>query len=190
MNPLSLLGFWLRDGALPLGLASDLCRVIDSAQGVEQINAGYQQCEKYILREDRPKDRFAETRAAIRSLWQEYLALAPHMGILSRTTNFETPFVLRYAGEDHFSMHADNWNPESSHRQVSALIYLSDADGGETLFPNQNLRIRPKENRAIFYPSFWTHPHQALPPRSGKKYVLVTWFCYPGGPTPYGSIPL
>jgi hypothetical protein len=188
VTPAPLAGFWLKENALDGALCGDLCRAIDSSDSVENIGASYQRCSKYTL----PATGFVDTLAALRSLWAEYLAVAPHMGTLSRATHIETPFVLRYESDtgDHFSMHADVWNAESALRQVSALVYLNDADGWDTIFPNQQLKFAPKTGRAIFYPSFWTHPHEALPPRSGRKYILVSWFCFAPGGAPYGTVPL
>ncbi len=187
MIPPSLAGFWIKESALPVGLCTALCRAVDGAP-VSRIDAAYQQCDKHVI----SGEPLAETTAALRSLWAEYLAVAPHMGSLARVTHIESPFVLRYESEsaDHFDVHSDVWNAESALRQVSLLIYLNDADGGETVFPNQRLRFEPKAGRAIFYPAFWPYPHQALPPRSGRKYVLVSWFCFPVGPAPYWNIPL
>ena len=42
-------------------------------------------------------------------------------------------------------------------------------------FRRQNVTIKPEAGDLLLFPSCYTHPHQALPVKSGIKYSIVTW---------------
>jgi hypothetical protein len=70
--------------------------------------------------------------------------------------------------------HFDSGNRSS--RMASLVIYLNDVEeGGETVFPRQQIVIRPKRGMGILFPPHYTHPHHAIPPLTGPRYFLVTW---------------
>lgn len=64
-------------------------------------------------------------------------------------------------------------------RVASMVTYLNDiAEGGETVFPLQDVKIRPEAGKVLLTPASYTHPHWAEPPLSEKKYVVVTWLWF------------
>jgi hypothetical protein len=85
--------------------------------------------------------------------------------------------VVKYAGEpDHIDFHCDNTSATTCSRVISAVWYLNSlSEGGEIEFPYQGLRIQPRQGTLLLFPSGWTHPHRALAPRSGPKYVIIGW---------------
>lgn len=61
-------------------------------------------------------------------------------------------------------------------RDVTVIGFLNDdIEGGEIFFDRQNVKVTPKAGGAIVFPAYYTHPHQALPVRSGQKYTWTTW---------------
>ncbi len=97
----------------------------------------------------------------------------------------ETCSVLRYLPGQQYKRHVDNILLASRFqeveqgiptRDVSLVGYLNDGfEGGETFFDRQSVKVTPKAGSVILFPAYYTHPHQALPIRSGKKYAWTTW---------------
>lgn len=102
---------------------------------------------------------------------------------------FENPQVLRYteggqygphADSDHFLEHERHWRKVID-RDVSILLYLNeDFTGGELSFRQFNYRYRPRAGDLVFFPSHGHYAHQALPVRSGVRYVIVSWAAFRG----------
>lgn len=57
-------------------------------------------------------------------------------------------------------------------RLATCMVYLNRCQGGETLFPNQEMRIKPMESKLIVFPASYTHPHYTEP--TDHKLVLVS----------------
>jgi hypothetical protein len=67
----------------------------------------------------------------------------------------------------------------TSHRVFSSLLYLNDDfDGGELLFHNHNLTIKPEPNLAVFFPSSFEYIHSVQELRSGTRYNLTMFWKY------------
>jgi hypothetical protein len=81
--------------------------------------------------------------------------------------------------EGHFKWHFDALGPGAWDRQLAMVIYLNSvADGGETCFHRQNLRVKPVAGNALFFPTFWTHMHCGEIPRSEDKYVISSFVSF------------
>lgn len=96
----------------------------------------------------------------------------------------ETCSILRYLPGQHYKRHVDNVLLTSRFqeieqgiptRDVSVVGYLNDCEGGETLFDRQNIKVKPQMGSVIVFPSYYTHPHQALPVTKGRKYAWTSW---------------
>lgn len=98
--------------------------------------------------------------------------------------------VVRYEPTQEFKQHYDWFQSEyrdkiNNQREYTFFVYLNDVEegaGGETFFPNLNLRFRPKLGDALFWENCSTlticHTnslHQGLPPTKGIKYGLNIW---------------
>ena len=97
---------------------------------------------------------------------------------------FESPEVLRYSSGGYYSPHsdADNWiSTEKTWRRVmnrdlSLLLYLnSDFEGGELVFPNFGMRLKPQRGLLAAFPSDWRYAHGAVPTKSGVRFAIVSW---------------
>jgi prolyl 4-hydroxylase len=93
--------------------------------------------------------------------------------------------VLRYRPGQYYKRHVDNVLLNSRMeemaqglitRDVSIVGYLNQAcQGGETYFDRQDLKVQPQTGSVLVFPSYYTHPHQALSVTEGVKYAFTTW---------------
>ena len=105
---------------------------------------------------------------------------------------FEPTQVLHYAPGQEFRPHFDFMDPANpAYREelrrgqqiATFLVYLNDRfAGGETDFPDANIRFRGRTGDAIFWanvgPDGRPDPltrHAGLPPTSGEKWILSQW---------------
>jgi len=90
--------------------------------------------------------------------------------------------------EGHFKWHFDALGPGAWERQLALVIFLNSvAEGGETCFHRQNLRVRPVAGDALLFPTFWTHMHCGEIPRSEDKYIVSSFVCFEIPPTDRAS---
>lgn len=83
----------------------------------------------------------------------------------------------RDSGE-RFQLHFDSVY-EVSNRYLVFLWYLNAVpQGGETVFPDQRLAIRPEAGRLLVFPPYWLFPHAGEPPVGGDKYILSTYLLF------------
>lgn len=91
-------------------------------------------------------------------------------------------FVIRYApGEqESLRLHQDV-------AQVSGTVRLNDGyEGAAVHFPRQGYdNSEQPVGSLLVWPSLVTHPHEALPLRSGVKYGLTVWCELPGDAAVY-----
>lgn len=108
--------------------------------------------------------------------------------------NSEGLQVVRYPEGGYYKAHWDFFNPDlrgnqvmlerGGQRAVTVLIYLNDlaSAGGETYFPQMDLKIRPKEGLAVIWHNIdengnvdKTTYHEAIPIQAGEKWIATTW---------------
>lgn len=75
--------------------------------------------------------------------------------------------------------------PNDNQRTWTFMLYLNDVEeGGFTRFPQLRLQFKPKAGDALLWNNLnpddglendWTS-HLAVPPESGKKYIITQWF--------------
>lgn len=81
--------------------------------------------------------------------------------------------------DDRFDLHVDVTDKNSSVRFLAFLYYLNeDFSGGDTIFPEQNITIKPKTGSLIIFPPTWQYPHIGTKVISGKKYIMSTYLHY------------
>lgn len=93
--------------------------------------------------------------------------------------------ILRYREGQFYKRHVDNLLLASRFqevqqgiptRDISVVGYLNDDfEGGETYFDRQDVKVRPKAGAVLLFPAYFTHPHESLPVRKGKKYAFTSW---------------
>ena len=68
--------------------------------------------------------------------------------------------------------------------EYSGLIYLNDSgvdyEGGDIVFPLQDVRISPKSGTVVFFKGDQYHPHGVEPVISGERRTMVLFFARKG----------
>ena len=85
--------------------------------------------------------------------------------------------VLRYKpGQAYHAIHSDWGWPLLTHRHVTFTMFLNTvADGGELVFTEQGLDVKPVEGRAVIFPAAWTHAHHGRPAKI-DRYVFNIFY--------------
>lgn len=102
--------------------------------------------------------------------------------------NVEMFSILRYQAGEGYRRHVDNLLLASRMmevaqgiptRDISIVGYLNqNFTGGETFFDRQDVKVTPQTGSVLVFPAYFTHPHQALPVKSGVKYAFTSWLYY------------
>lgn len=107
----------------------------------------------------------------------------------------ELPQVLKYQVGGHYQPHADGqslWkSPEgdilwrkSTDRDLSTVIFLNnDFEGGDFIFPDYRIRVRPEPGLLVCFPSTHEYLHGVEPVTKGIRYSIVNWMTISGVPT-------
>lgn len=96
--------------------------------------------------------------------------------------NFDRHTICSYKiqktkpGEGYHVWHSESGNVSFNRRIAVYILYLNSvAEGGETEFLYQNLRVPPVEGSLVIFPSAFTHVHRGNPPLKGVKYIMTGW---------------
>jgi hypothetical protein len=102
---------------------------------------------------DVEQESFAVMMTAFQRYW-EMLAVGPFW---PQKVDAERIRLKRYmpGGGDHFPPHVDVMTADESRRFMTAILYLNDPGGGETVFPGLPPKDRPKYilHRYLWYPA-------------------------------------
>jgi len=98
-----------------------------------------------------------------------------HGGVV---TDFFPSILSRYAVGNGMSDHIDSiGDPEGGVLGISCIIYLTDNyDGGEIVFPNHNISLKPEAGSAMMFSSYEPYIHRVNPISSGIKYISPSSF--------------
>jgi len=91
--------------------------------------------------------------------------------------------IQKYLPEEaYFELHCEtNGYPDgiTERRIIAWMLYLNDVEeGGETYFPQQDIKFKPQTGNMMFWPAYWTHPHKGIPAPKETKYIITGWFSY------------
>lgn len=82
--------------------------------------------------------------------------------------------ILKYGKGQLFTNHVDH-HPEYQ-RTVSNVYYFNDNyEGGEIIFPRFDIKLKPKANQLIMFPSTYVYNHSVLEVTNGTRYAVVSW---------------
>jgi len=86
--------------------------------------------------------------------------------------------LLRYEQDNMFHDHFDHASMYP--RIVSASLFLNDDfEGGEFVFKEFNLTIKPKTGDILVFSSSFPYMHRVNPVKTGIRYAAVKWYEYP-----------
>ena len=85
--------------------------------------------------------------------------------------------IQKYNTKGHYNrIHCERDGIASSHKLLAWMTYLNDVeDGGETVFVNQNIEVKPEIGKTLIWPADWTHAHTGEIVNSGSKYIITGW---------------
>ena len=79
---------------------------------------------------------------------------------------------------DKFQVHFDSIGP-ASNRYLAFLWYLNDVEkGGETIFPNIDLKVKPRKGTLLMFPPYWMFQHTGMPAISEDKFIISRYFLF------------
>lgn len=99
----------------------------------------------------------------------------------------EVPQILSYGIGGHYCPHIDGeslWKTpdneliwkKSTNRDLSMVFYLNDDfEGGDFIFPEHKIRIRPEPGMLVCFPSNHHYLHGVEPVTKGHRYSIVCW---------------
>lgn len=92
----------------------------------------------------------------------------------------ETFNIRKYNPNQAFKkIHCEHGPGDCSLRILAWMFYLNDVDdGGETYFPYQNKKFKPRQGDLLIWPAFWTHPHKGIPSKKNIKYITTGWISF------------
>lgn len=133
---------------------------------------------------------FAECHASVNTAIMGALSLyMDEFMELHHTPNiFHTGFRLQHYMQNsgYYRRHqdGDQWTYGPETRVLAIILYLNDVErGGETEFPEHNLKVPARAGDIALFPTNWTHPHCGRTPVSGDKWIISSFVCVPT-PTP------
>jgi|TARA_R100001530_G_C4294313_1_gene148836 predicted 2-oxoglutarate/Fe(II)-dependent dioxygenase YbiX len=129
-----------------------------------------------------PKEHSPILRYASKCL-ENYLETFPTANNFTSFAVNEDYNIIRYEeGEAYHALHSDfvsDFKSPLSHRHLSGVCFLNDVEtGGELVFPQQDLEIKPEAGLLVIFPSGWTHAHQTLPVVGQNRYVFQLWWSF------------
>jgi predicted 2-oxoglutarate/Fe(II)-dependent dioxygenase YbiX len=99
----------------------------------------------------------------------------------------EVPQFLRYGVGGHYAPHIDGrsiwvapngdkiWR-RSTCRDLSIVLFLNDEfEGGEFVFPDLHIQVKPKPGLLVCFPSDQNYLHGVNSVKSGERYSIVSW---------------
>ena len=104
----------------------------------------------------------------------------------------EIPQLLCYSVGGHYKPHIDGegiWTaPDQTQlwrktvdRDLSMVLYLNDDfEGGDFVFPDLHIRIRPEPGLLVCFPSNRYYRHGVEPVTKGNRYSMVAWMTVKG----------
>jgi predicted 2-oxoglutarate/Fe(II)-dependent dioxygenase YbiX len=108
----------------------------------------------------------------------------------------ELPQLLHYGVDGHYMPHCDGeslWKPpgnepliwrKSTDRDLSTVLFLNnDFEGGDFIFPELRIRIRPEPGMLVCFPSTHEYLHGVEPITHGNRYSIVNWMTITGFPS-------
>ena len=80
-------------------------------------------------------------------------------------------------GGGYFQLHNERDMYGHTRRMLTFMTYLNTVnDGGETEWPNQEIKIKPEKGLTVFWPTDFTHMHKGIVSPTEHKYITTGWY--------------
>jgi len=131
--------------------------------------------DREILDEGEWRHVFRSIHPRIQACLRHYLSRSPILQSFDlQVTGYKIQMYPRAQG--YFRWHADSTGRSVQSRQVAMILYLNDvAEGGETEFFHQGLKIAPRAGQLLLFPAGWNYMHCGQVPISNDKYIVQTF---------------
>jgi hypothetical protein len=128
-----------------------------------------------ILDEGEWRQVFRALHPRIQACIQHYLSRSPILQSFDlQVTGYKIQMYPRAQG--YFRWHADSTGRGVQSRQVAMILYLNDvAEGGETEFFHQGVKVAPRAGQLLLFPAGWNYMHCGQVPVSQDKYIIQTF---------------
>lgn len=73
--------------------------------------------------------------------------------------------------------HSDGETSNGLLRYATAILFLTDNNDGELVFPAQNIEIKPEKGKMVVFPPYGIFSHYSKPSVKNRE-ILMTWFVY------------
>jgi predicted 2-oxoglutarate/Fe(II)-dependent dioxygenase YbiX len=91
--------------------------------------------------------------------------LFSHAGVNCLKNNKAIPY--------HYDIEVSYFQKNLKISHFAVLVYLNeDFDGGDLVFPLQNITIRPKKGMTVIFPTSFLYPHAVSPVFLGERYMV------------------
>lgn len=84
-----------------------------------------------------------------------------------------------YSPGDICHYHSDGEVSHGLLRFATVILFLTDNDDGELVFPSQNIEVKPEKGKVVVFPPYGFFGHYAKPSIKNRE-ILMTWFVYNG----------
>lgn len=110
---------------------------------------------------------------AVVKTYTEYTKIKPNPGFNDICIK-DYVMKLYKKNEGFFATHIDQKNGNSSTRLFGLVFYLNDVEeGGETEFPDLNIKVKAKKGKSLIFPCNFLFPHRGNIPISNDKYAIT-----------------
>lgn len=107
----------------------------------------------------------------------KYVKKHPYLGVMKDIWVLESGMNIQmfepgkgYTGEHH---EQHSINPD---RILAWMVYLNDIKrGGQTYWPQQRVKMRPRKGNMVVWPAAWTHSHYGIIAPKETKYIITGW---------------
>ena len=94
------------------------------------------------------------------------------------SVNLKEIQVLKYNEGGHYEFHVDHGT--HTPRTLSLIFLVNDGyEGGDLIFANpernKQIKVPPKKNTLLIWPSNFLYPHTVTPVTKGVRYSVVAW---------------
>lgn len=118
-----------------------------------------------------------KTEAGVGDKYQDDVALE-EFRFTKYNTSFQDDCALPSGDSDQYKEHVHVRDYNSARRYLAMILYLSEPNEGEEVFPDISYWIKPKCGRMVVFPPTWQYPNLSKPCRKRAKYQVGTYLHY------------